>query len=165
MIDLDYYRYIDVPNQHSIIERYKEYTFEKTNKTSFIVNHSEYDWVAAQIKNISELSDFKIRVVLMMSQPGLNDRGIHVDGKLVKPGDNWALNIPIYNCENSDMVWYDGLYEKRTENSNHLTWNSEPVEVERVKLIRPLLVRTNKPHTVINYSPVSRSILSIRFIE
>jgi len=101
--------------------------------------------------------------------PG-KSRGIHVDYNDPRwPTEgNWALNIPICNVENSEMLWYTGDYTQETYHrpggyiSEKLTWNAKPVLLESYCIKEPTLVYVHIPHDVRNDSNLPRVLMSLR---
>lgn len=109
--------------------------------------------------------------ILFGNDPGAV-MGIHIDGYSMdrKNASNFAINIPILNCEQGYMNWYSGAYEltetKTKEGLKHLkiNWKEEPVIAERAIIDSPTIVRVNIPHNVENLSDKRRLMLSIRYV-
>jgi len=109
--------------------------------------------------------------ILFGNGPG-QSAGIHIDGYSLerKNASNFALNIPILNCEQGYMNWYDGAYdlvEDKTKEGLKLLkihWKEEPKIIERALINEPTLVKVNVPHNVENLSNQQRLMLSIRFV-
>lgn len=97
---------------------------------------------------------------------------LHVDGFSLdrKNARNYALNIPLANCDMGVMHWYNGDYtltEQKTEEALQylkLTWNSPPVIIDSTVIDTPTIVKVDIPHNVHNHSPEHRLILSLRFV-
>lgn len=97
---------------------------------------------------------------------------LHVDGLSLdrKHAKNYALNIPLANCDMGVMHWYNGDYtltEQKTEEALQylkLTWNSPPVIIDSAVIDTPTIVKVDIPHNVHNHSPKHRLILSLRFV-
>jgi hypothetical protein len=115
--------------------------------------------------------DCDVKSAILFMVPPESKVNIHIDGYTAerKDASNYAMNIPIENCEQGVMHWYSGDYtleEKMTsENLRHLKikWNGDP-EVLCSKIIDvPCIVKVDTPHNVENLGNKHRLILSIRF--
>lgn len=97
---------------------------------------------------------------------------IHQDGS-PENEKYWAFNLPIFNCRNTSMMWYEikgSFYTVERE-----MYSPKPVrvfrtedctEIHRFELTGPTWVRVNIPHSVDN--PVNsgnRVIISMRFFD
>ena len=124
---------------------------------------------------MSVFSGKKVSVVeslIFQSRPNENPV-IHVDGKDLDrtKASQVALNIPILNCKDSHMIWYDGEYDLSVHPTGSnpevyslgLKWHKGPNEVFCQEIDRPALVRVNVPHRVVNQQPKPRVMLSMRF--
>ena len=97
---------------------------------------------------------------------------IHADGNSeTREGlSNWALNIPLENCENSIMKWYGGkhllkLVESKVDKRNYLEidWKEDPYIIRTKHITNPTIVNIEVPHRVKNFLNKTRKILSVRF--
>lgn len=113
--------------------------------------------------------DVKSAILFMV--PPESKVNIHIDGYTAerKDASNYAMNIPIENCEQGVMHWYNGEYtleEKVTsENLKHLKikWVDDPELVYSKIIDTPCIVKVDTPHNVENLGNKHRLILSIRF--
>lgn len=113
--------------------------------------------------------DVKSAILFMV--PPESKVNIHIDGYTAerKDASNYAMNIPIENCEQGVMHWYSGDYtleeKMTTENLRHLKikWNGEPELVFSKIIDAPCIVKVDTPHNVENLGNKHRLILSIRF--
>jgi hypothetical protein len=106
-----------------------------------------------------------------MSSPPQAVAPIHTDGSPEWP-KYWALNLPIYNCDNTPMIWWDTTGASRAFQSDSV-YNStyiesfdpaECTEVERCIVSQPTWVRIDVPHSVNNtVNLTNRMILTMRF--
>lgn len=95
---------------------------------------------------------------------------IHRDGTDDQP-KYWALNLPIYNCKNTSMIWYKtdaSVYYYHKSNYSPAPISCYPieecVEVERCQIDKPTWVKVDTPHTVDNPTNAgNRIIISLRF--
>lgn len=124
-----------------------------------------------QTLNNHNFGECDVKSAILFTVPAESKVNIHIDGYTAerKNASNYAMNIPIENCEQGVMHWYSGDYileEKMTsENLKHLKikWTNEP-ELAYSKIIDvPCIVKVDIPHNVENLGNKHRSILSIRF--
>lgn len=101
----------------------------------------------------------------------------HIDGHYPpKPEQHWALNIPIKNCDESIMYWYDTDYEIGyasstddpmlvADNLQHLVpkYSGEYKVIDSCNLDSPVFVKVTSPHSVTNHGSKPRFMLSVRF--
>lgn len=120
-------------------------------------------------KHNFEHCDVKSAILFMV--PAQSKVNIHIDGYTAerKDASNYAMNIPIENCEQGIMHWYNGDYtleeKMTTENLRHLKikWNSDPELICSKIIDVPCIVKVDTPHNVENLGDKQRLILSIRF--
>lgn len=106
----------------------------------------------------------------MCTPPG-GQGPIHIDGS-EQYAKYWVLNLPIYNCDNTAMMWWHSD-QTPEEKSYKEIYNNVPVryynqekctEVERCSLTQPTWVNVSVPHSVENLANLSmRVILTLRF--
>jgi hypothetical protein len=170
---MNYSRSIDIPGWEQISEKYKdwiEYSHQGLN--SKYIEKTDYEFLESIIcPAINTGLRHSIAFGIMFFVRPNVSRGLHVDYNNKEVWDttqNWALNIPIVNCDNSQMEWYDGDYTEETITrpngiiSNKLTWNSDPVLVESCVINKPTLVHVDMPHDVKNFGTDHRVLLSLR---
>jgi hypothetical protein len=109
------------------------------------------------------------RFVLIQVDPNAIGR-IHTDWRPSGYGDCLALNIPLFNCENSVTELWKSSYDPPVQ----YTTNGQPYryfdpklceKISEFSLIKPVLFRTDVPHSVSNRSNKIRQAISIRFKE
>lgn len=118
---------------------------------------------------------------MMFCQPSrkVREHIIHVDGTEENNLDyyKFAINIPILNCDQGEMVWYGGDYDLRLVDGqqtvkdvgpglgkyHELVWKSEPVVIHSKIIDTPHIVKIDVPHQVINHSDNFRVMLTTRF--
>ena len=133
------------------------------------------DVIAKLEEELSVLYGKKISTVeslIFQSRPNENPL-IHIDGKNVdrKYASEVALNIPLLNCENSQMIWYEGNYGlslvptdgNQKVYSLKIHWVEGPGEIFCQEIATPALVRVDVPHRVVNQQNKPRLMLSMRF--
>lgn len=105
------------------------------------------------------------RPVLIQVAPHAVGR-IHADFR--PSGDQLALNIPLENCEDSITNIWASSYEPPVQ----FTDNGQPyryfdplhcTKIAEFKVTRPVIFRTDLPHSVSNTSNKVRRAISIRF--
>ena len=115
--------------------------------------------------------DCDVKSAILFMVPPQSKVNIHIDGYTAerKDASNYAMNIPIENCEHGVMNWYSGDYtleeKMTTENLKHLKikWNKEPELVCSKIIDVPCIVKVDAPHNAVNLGDKHRLILSIRF--
>jgi len=126
-------------------------------------------------KEISAFVGYPVKVaesLIFQSRPNENP-GIHIDGKDFNrdAASQVAFNVPLLNCKDSHMLWYDGKYSLKVKPtisnpdvySLGLSWTKGPNEVFCQEIVTPCLVRVNIPHRVVNQQSHTRMMLSMRF--
>jgi hypothetical protein len=97
---------------------------------------------------------------------------IHVDGDNSDTIRWLAINLPIANCKNTFMNWYDiPLGDLDYINDRGNKYRAMPLDfdyrsltpLDRVELDSPYILRIDVPHNVTNDRDTYRMVLSIRF--
>ncbi len=93
----------------------------------------------------------------------------HIDGTFNRP-TYFGFNMPIYNCETSETIFYDCAEDNLTETNNinnqqaRIPKNSNKmVEIKRYILNSPCFVYTNKMHSVRNNTNKKRIMFLMRW--
>ena len=86
-----------------------------------------------------------------------------------------ALNLPIANCDSTQMHWYDlpisslEYIEDTEKNERYRAYGTDPLiyktltPIASLELLQPYLMRIDIPHNIINDKDTYRKIISIRF--
>jgi len=107
------------------------------------------------------------RFVLIQVEPFAIGR-IHTDFRPAEFGDCLAINIPLQNCENSVTE----IWKCNCDSPVRYTSNGQPyryfdkencIKISEFFLNKPVLFRTDLPHSVSNKSNKTRRAMSIRF--
>ena len=111
---------------------------------------------------------------ILFHRPGGVQQPIHNDCNNKNPPEtiSCAINIPLINCEDSYMEWFEGDYSTKisealgkdgiTRRYVDLDWNTPPKVIDRIVIDAPYLVRVSVPHRVtITNKP--RSLITLRF--
>jgi hypothetical protein len=100
--------------------------------------------------------------------------GLHIDyDQWMKIFPRYALNIPLYGCEDSFIEFHRNTGEQVADSNEESGAGGYfyPKDYTKVfynstlNMLTPTLVRIDVPHTVDNFSDHERKILSIRFFE
>lgn len=96
---------------------------------------------------------------------------VHVDGDGKNPVV-LALNLPVFNCDNTYMHWFDVPPEQFSfiEDRGNV-YRSLPLDydwttlelLDSLELTTPHMVRVNVPHNIVNEQNANRAIVSVRF--
>lgn len=159
MIDDFLWRYIDIDNQQ--LEDLKSKYFK-------VLPDNEHFFQSLDI-GINEFMGMELqRAVLIQVSPGALGR-IHTDWRFDKNyGDQLALNIPLMNCEDSVTKMWESDYIPPTQyTENGQPYNYYDIDrckkIAEFKLIKPVLFRTDIPHSVNNTGKKVRRAISLRF--
>lgn len=84
-----------------------------------------------------------------------------------------ALNLPLFNCNNSSTVFYDpndidSIIDEVKPNGvlyKKIKFKIKPREIDRYTLDRPILINTKVPHKIFHNSQTPRYAISFRFGE
>ena len=93
---------------------------------------------------------------------------IHVDGNS-ETSRIFSLNLPLLNCEQSEMIWWDQVdiveYRSHASYGNNIAKmdGENKIKIAGLALTSPHLVRVDIPHSVENNQDKLRAIFSMRF--
>jgi hypothetical protein len=169
---MDYFKEVDIPSWQ-VIQTYcqAKWNGEFTTSYSFLGEELAYLGRLLEPDVRQELGhSAKIKSAIMfINQPGFV-QDMHVDGfdPLRLNASNTALNLPILNCDNGPMMWYDGAYyltksPHKTIKYLKLNWTKGPDLVCKKIINKPTLVKIDIPHHIENQSDSPRLMLSVRF--
>ena len=167
-----YFKEISIPSWGII----QSFCIEKWNgefKSAHVFTGDELcyisDLILNDLKTVHSITATVKSAVLFINKPGYV-QGMHVDGfRLDRAGaSNSALNLPILNCNESPMYWYDGAYQLSKSDTSaidylKINWQSTPTLVATQVINVPTVVKIDTPHHVENKSSGPRLMLSIRF--
>jgi hypothetical protein len=167
-ITMDYFKEVQLTNWQQI----QEYCIAKWDGTF----SSAKVFKGQDLLDIATLlcPDFtyKVKTAIMFINQGNFKQDMHIDGFTVerKGASNTALNIPILNCNQGPMFWYDGKYQLSNHDMNglgylKLNWSDGPNLVATKIIDSPTIVRINVPHHIENNSSNPRLMLTVRFVE
>lgn len=103
--------------------------------------------------------------------PASSSGEIHVDGKCAE-----AINFPVFNCADSDYVWFDAdVVDEQFRQTlvGHSAKNGvaeyrrcdadSAKELARISCAQPVWFNTHIPHCGVNRSPAPRVVATLRF--
>jgi hypothetical protein len=165
---MQYYKKINIQYQETIIEKIKIFLYQK--------NYVETDTYGFTPLNFSEVVNYcpelfvsllshKLKIISVSLYKSLNNNNpIHIDN--VKNYYKCRINIPILNCQGTHTVFYKAtpinLIDQGHNNISLIRCIDE-VEVDRVTIDQPTIIRVDQPHKVImdeQHSP--RICLTVR---
>lgn len=166
---------IEINSWDQISKRYASRLPNVGKIRSEVLDDTELTWLENMLadditKFAGSQKKYQLRTALLFySEPGAQ-RSIHVDFfSGWKHHPTWALNVPILNCDQSEMLWYTGEYtkEERTNPGGnayyHLSYSKPLTLVESAIIDKPTLVYVDMPHDVVNHSSLPRILLSLRY--
>jgi len=188
-----YHQGIVITKLQEIQDRYRNYMPDvesgETEIIDFDKDSEEAQWIIENILPDVEMYTGKKHTfhrAVLFGQGPKSFQPEHVDG-FVPPKPNaiiWSLNIPVANCEQGEMIWYEGDFtlspkpnspdydsgfkpSHRTNvkllNSLDLNWVGERKIKDRVIVNQPTVVKVDIPHQVVNAGDKVRSLLAVRF--
>lgn len=171
---MEYFREVDIQSWPDI----QQFCLAKYNSLgatvpSIVFDNNDLAQLGALIEPAVKESlgvDVKVKSAIMfISAPGFV-QDLHIDGYDIKRinASNSALNLPIQNCDDGPMYWYNGEYylsKSKMINLKYLqiNWTTEPSLACRKIINKPTLVKINVPHHIENLSTEPRLMLSVRF--
>ena len=173
-----YYEPITLNNlceiQNKFIGYLNYYTSDKSHRM-FVLNVEEIEWLN---ENLAEQVSRHVKKEVKVSYGFLTlvapkaAGTIHIDSNTLNPPkdkNNWAVNIPIYNCSQGIMSWYGGIPKVVLHDiPGGLPYTSieNPQElylVDEKVVDQPTIVRINAPHKAVNNLDDIRILLTVRF--
>jgi len=171
---MDLFKPITLSNWAGIRERYKDQMLDVEGDRLIELDIADIEWLEQQLlQDVENFVDkpLRIKTAIIFGQSASNVQGTHVDGFARKRygASNWALNIPVFNCDQGEMIWYAGDYIlKPATNTSKIGYQRiiwiTPTSPAASKIIdAPTIVKVDVPHQVINHSDQRRVMLSVRF--
>jgi hypothetical protein len=119
---------------------------------------------------IETFKKVSVRLCRFYLTPAFSTLPPHIDG-LTKNRSPLGLNLPILNYKNSLMSWYDspennfidGPYGFNRVTASKVVDLSKIKKIESIIIDMPTFVRTDVIHSVENFNPTPRLVLSIRW--
>ena len=117
---------------------------------------------------VKEFAGRPLFKTVLISSPPKSIGIIHIDHRH-HDNNQLAINIPLQNCDNAITEFWETFDENTsinyTNNSPYIGYNRRKCnKIDEFKLERPVLFRTDLPHSVDNFSTSSRLAISLRFV-
>jgi len=167
------YKKINVQDYETIRKELENFTQNSTNSNLrfWDVKYENFENTCpAFFEFIESFKKVSVRLCRFYLTPAFGILPPHIDG-LTKNRSPIGLNFPILNCKNSTMCWYespennfiDGPYGFNGVTASKVINLSKIKKIETVEIDMPTFVRTDVIHSVENFNPTPRLILSIRW--
>ena len=168
------YRFVNVPNFNKVqTELFNAIDYDYQSKGKHAKNYTP-DYMRLKCPTLMTWLDAKTkthyRLLRFYFTPPNMVLGHHVDG--VYPTVPFGLNIPVMNCENTTMTWWDcsvdNLYIP-TPGGGYLG-SITPIDVskttvrDKLELIKPCFTRNNIMHSVENPNNTFRIMFTVRWV-
>lgn len=169
------YLYVDLPNIDIIAQEIlKKLPTEHRTKNIFKGYPTEFFDIETLKIAVGTITSWNnIHDMALVSTKPYSFLPIHIDYHDLLKKTVYALNIPIYNCEKTHVVFYRSLKEnsppehKSQEHGNaddYCEYNERDVEeIEKFYLKTAALFNTQVPHKAVNNTSDPRIVLTIRF--
>jgi len=173
-IVMEYFKEIDLPSWPAVQEFCRS-KWDGAFTTAKVFSGQDLDHIGKLVQQ-DILAVLGIKVKVKTAIMFINDanfvQDLHVDGfdpERVN-ASNTALNLPILNCENGPMSWYEGDFfltksPFKTIKYLKINWKTDPVLAVTKIINKPTFVKINIPHHIENQSASPRLMLSIRFTK
>jgi len=135
--------------------------------STIVESDSIFD-VSPKLKNFFDKNSLEWDIARFFVTEPKSSIGIHIDGTEMFP-KYLAMNLPIANCEDTYMKWWDNLDTVVSQDFAQYSPNikvfegANKIEIDSLELLSPHLVRIDIPHNIINCPNETRIILSLRF--
>lgn len=114
-------------------------------------------------------SKSQFRLLRFYFTPGNSELPHHIDSSFVSVP--FGLNIPVLNCQNTKMIWYNCSKENQNSHSADSGYQSaitprdiSKLEViEELELIKPCFTRNDIMHNVKNFNSSVRIMFTVRW--
>lgn len=166
---------IDIPNfngiQKKLYSLYQDRFDGAGKETIALIPHDViHQTVPELLKFFEEHNLIPDCYVAIIREPQIT-APIHVDGDIGHTAI-LALNLPVANCDNTRMYWFDvppEEFDYITDRGSR--YRSLPLDydwksltpTDELELTSPAMVRINVPHNITNDKDTCRMILSVRF--
>jgi hypothetical protein len=169
------YRYVDLPNIDNIAQEIlKKLPLEHRKKNMFKGYPTDFFDIKPLRDAVETITPWdNIHDIALVSTKPHSFLPTHIDYHDLLKETIYALNIPIYNCDNTHVVFYRVTKEnilakhKTQEHGNADDYceyaESDVEEIEKFYLNTAALFNTQVPHKAINNTNEPRIVLTIRF--
>ena len=168
-----FFKLISIDNfeiiQNDLI-KYAQNTFKENKRDAAPIKLDNLKSISPELIDWLEQNDLQLDVARFMMTPANSTIAIHVDGQLPEFPKFLALNLPLINCTDSHMVWWDNVEVVESKQFNEyggkirLFDSPNKKIISKLELTDPYMVRVDVPHSVDNTDNNNpRVILSLRF--
>jgi len=171
---MEYFKEINLPSWSTV----QEFCLSKWDgkfTTAKVFDGEDLVYIGNLVeKDITAMLGYNVSVktaIMFINGPGFV-QDLHIDGFDVNRinASNTALNLPILNCNNGPMSWYNGSFfltksPSKTIKYLKINWQEEPKLAITKVIDKPTFVKINIPHHIENQSDSPRLMLSIRFVN
>lgn len=173
-ISMEYFKEIDLPSW-SLVQKFCRSKWDGAFTTATVFSGVDLAYIGKLVEyDILTVLGIEVKIktaIMFINEPNFV-QDLHVDGFDPERinASNTALNLPILNCENGPMYWYDGDFVLtkspfKTIKYLKINWQDEPTLAATKIINKPTFVKINIPHHIENRSNSPRLMLSIRFTK
>ena len=168
------YKYVTIPNfkevQRELLESINyDYASKGLHAQNFSEEHltntcpTFMSWLKSKSKR-------EFRLLRFNFTPAYSELPHHIDGSFISVP--FGLNVPVLNCHNTKMTWYQcskenqNGYSTGSSNDQH---SITPIDVSKLEIIeeleltKPCFVRNDIMHTVKNLNNAVRIMFTVRW--
>lgn len=171
---MEYFKEIDLPSW-PLVQKFCRSKWDGAFTTATVFSGVDLAYIGKLVEHdiLTVLGiEVKIKTAIMFINDANFVQDLHVDGFDPERinASNTALNLPILNCENGPMYWYDGDFVLtkspfKTIKYLKINWQTEPTLAATKIINKPTFVKIDIPHHIENRSDSPRLMLSIRFTK
>ena len=171
---MEYFKEIDLPSW-SLVQKFCRSKWDGAFTTATVFSGVDLAYIGKLVEyDILTVLGIEVKIktaIMFINEPNFV-QDLHVDGFDPERinASNTALNLPILNCDNGPMYWYDGDFVLtkspfKTIKYLKINWQDEPTLAATKIINKPTFVKINIPHHIENRSNSPRLMLSIRFTK
>ena len=173
-ISMEYFKEIDLPSW-SLVQKFCRSKWDGAFTTATVFSGVDLAYIGKLVEyDILTVLGIEVKIktaIMFINEPNFV-QDLHVDGFDPERinASNTALNLPILNCDNGPMYWYDGDFVLtkspfKTIKYLKINWQDEPTLAATKIINKPTFVKIDIPHHIENNSDSPRLMLSIRFTK
>lgn len=168
------YKYVNIPNfeyiQQELLNSLWDYEYK--SKGLHAANFTEeflcercptlMSWLKLRSKSAFRLLRFYFT-------PGYGELSPHIDSSFITVP--FGLNIPVLNCENTKMIWYNCSPQNqgKPEAINGYLQGIQPLNsnilevIDQIELVKPCFIKGDVMHSVKNFHESWRIMFTVRW--
>ena len=168
-----HYKKINIPNydlaQKELMAFIEGHFDDLTVEKAVSVLHADIEKHIPLLMDFFEKNSLKPDCYLVFFRRPFTDLPIHIDGTKDEQKDHFlGLQLPIKNCDNTFMRWFDASGEDwkpvHYSDGNYCRVSDKEIPpVASVESTVPILARVDIPHQEINPNNRMRYLMSVRF--